>query len=195
MEKETAFNILGIDENASPGQIKKAYKRLCMKHHPDRGGDPEIMQSLNDAYDLLVGDSAGKEINILIGEAYSILTKVFESIIQSNTIDFGVDPVKTASDTFTQSIANAKTAITNFTSEKLRYTRYKGKMKTRNGKPNVFEFIINKKIAEIDGAMKNAEHSIEIFKLCGEMLVDYEYLFHDGFLNSPARRITPAREY
>ena len=32
------FNILGVDQNASNDDIKKAYKRLAMKHHPDRGG-------------------------------------------------------------------------------------------------------------------------------------------------------------
>ena len=33
------YSILGIPRTASPQEIKKSYKRLSMKHHPDRGGN------------------------------------------------------------------------------------------------------------------------------------------------------------
>lgn len=47
------FNILGVDQNASNDDIKKAYKRLAMKHHPDRGGDQAKFQEIQEAYDTL----------------------------------------------------------------------------------------------------------------------------------------------
>lgn len=47
------FNILGIDQGASAEEIKKAYKKLAMKHHPDRGGDQSKFQDLQEAYDVL----------------------------------------------------------------------------------------------------------------------------------------------
>jgi len=33
------YNILGIDKSASTEDIKKAYRKLAMTHHPDKGGD------------------------------------------------------------------------------------------------------------------------------------------------------------
>ena len=33
--------------------LKKLYRELAMKHHPDRGGDLEIMQTINNEYDIL----------------------------------------------------------------------------------------------------------------------------------------------
>lgn len=33
--------------------LKKAYRRLAMLHHPDRGGDPEVMKQINNEHDAL----------------------------------------------------------------------------------------------------------------------------------------------
>ena len=50
------YNVLNVDENADEGTIKKAYRKLQMKYHPDKGGDPEKAKEINEAYDCL-GDN------------------------------------------------------------------------------------------------------------------------------------------
>jgi len=51
------YKILGIDEKASEDEIKKAYRRLSMLHHPDKNGNTEeskqMFQELNNAYATL----------------------------------------------------------------------------------------------------------------------------------------------
>lgn len=47
------YAILGIAKTASPDEIKKAYRKLAMKHHPDRGGDEHKFKEINEAYDTL----------------------------------------------------------------------------------------------------------------------------------------------
>lgn len=45
--------ILGVDVNASESDIKAAYKKMALQHHPDRGGDAEKFKEINNAYEML----------------------------------------------------------------------------------------------------------------------------------------------
>ncbi len=53
------YTTLGVQRNATPDEIKQAYRRLAAKHHPDRGGDSEKFKEIQLAYDTL-GDPAKK---------------------------------------------------------------------------------------------------------------------------------------
>ena len=54
MNSNEARKILGVDENSSPEEIKKAYRSLAMKHHPDRdGGDEKEFKQLQEALSVL----------------------------------------------------------------------------------------------------------------------------------------------
>lgn len=48
------YNILGINEDASQEEIKKAYRKLSLKYHPDKtSGDGAKFRSINEAYTVL----------------------------------------------------------------------------------------------------------------------------------------------
>lgn len=48
-----ALQTLGLKEGCQAPEIKRAYRRLCMRHHPDRGGDPARLQEINEAMEIL----------------------------------------------------------------------------------------------------------------------------------------------
>ena len=47
------YAILGIKNQSSVEEIKRAYRSLALRFHPDRGGDEERMKEINEAYDIL----------------------------------------------------------------------------------------------------------------------------------------------
>lgn len=47
------YKTLGVPRDASQDDIKKAFRKLAMTHHPDKGGDPNEFQKINEAYETL----------------------------------------------------------------------------------------------------------------------------------------------
>jgi molecular chaperone DnaJ len=57
MAEKDFYKVLGVERNAADADIKKAYRRLAMKHHPDRNkGDKnaeESFKEIQEAYAVL----------------------------------------------------------------------------------------------------------------------------------------------
>lgn len=47
------YDILCIEPTATQDEIKKAYRKLALRYHPDKGGDQELFKKLNGAYEIL----------------------------------------------------------------------------------------------------------------------------------------------
>jgi len=65
MKEYLAYAILGVTKDASQSEIKKAYKKLAMKHHPDKNGGSDHakakFQELQEAYRTLSSESGKSE--------------------------------------------------------------------------------------------------------------------------------------
>lgn len=55
------YNILGVSKNATKEEIKKAFRKLAHKYHPDKGGDPQKFKEINEAYQVLSDDKKRKQ--------------------------------------------------------------------------------------------------------------------------------------
>ena len=72
MSDRDYYEVLGVDKSASAADIKKAYRRLAMKYHPDRNnGDKEAeakFKEIGEAYEVL-GDEQKRAAYDRFGKA------------------------------------------------------------------------------------------------------------------------------
>ncbi len=47
------YEVLGVAKDATVDDIKKAYRKAALQHHPDQGGDAEKFKEVNEAYQIL----------------------------------------------------------------------------------------------------------------------------------------------
>lgn len=92
------YDILGLQRGASPQEIKTAYRKLAMEHHPDRGGDESHFQRISQAYETL--SDANKraryddEISIQAQfngnfRSFEDVNNIFNDIFGRGPFDFG----------------------------------------------------------------------------------------------------------
>ena len=59
--KRDFYEVLGISKNASQDEIKKAYRKVAMQHHPDRNhgdkAEEEKFKEAAEAYEILKDDN------------------------------------------------------------------------------------------------------------------------------------------
>ena len=55
------YDILGVEKKATQDDIKKAFRKLAQKHHPDKGGDEAKFKEITEAYSILSDDKRRRE--------------------------------------------------------------------------------------------------------------------------------------
>ena len=53
MTRSQAYTVLNVEQGSTKEELKKAYRKLAFKHHPDTGGNKDDFAQVNNAYSLL----------------------------------------------------------------------------------------------------------------------------------------------
>jgi len=54
------YEVLGVEKSADSNEIKKAFRKLALKHHPDKGGDVDKFKEMSAAAEILMDDEKRK---------------------------------------------------------------------------------------------------------------------------------------
>ena len=86
------YQVLGVDNNATHKEIKQAYHKCAIKHHPDKGGDAVTFKEVNEAYETL-SSTEKRQLYDAIGSTTAIgFNPIGFNPIGFNPIDYGFNP-------------------------------------------------------------------------------------------------------
>ncbi|HEC77481.1 MAG TPA: molecular chaperone DnaJ [Thermoplasmatales archaeon] len=102
--KRDYYEVLGVSRNATKEEIKRAYRRLALKYHPDKSSDPnaeEKFKEISEAYAVLSDDEKRRQYDMFghagIESEYSyediFRTADFSDIFHDIGFDFGFDEI------------------------------------------------------------------------------------------------------
>lgn len=188
------YSILGVSKSATTEDIKKAYKKLSMKHHPDKGGKPEDFQKINLAHEILSDpevrakyDRGEPVFNTKDPEQFARTRamQVFSSLVENGNFDFKhqnifqhmISNLRATISQVPEMKRNALNAITHWTDIKERIGGDNGPM---------FVNVLNDKIKQAQANHDNIDKEIPILENIIAVLEKTEYRvderqqFHGG---------------
>lgn len=178
------YELLGLERDVSTAGVRKAFRKLSKKHHPDVGGDPEKFRELTEAADVLTDpgrrkryDETGRlDVSRITPERIKqFLAGTFEGVIAAND-DIAYTDVQ---DKLIRSIKNGMMqahAQKEDTERKIK--RAEGLMKRftrKNPGDSVVHGIMQGKIEVLLGELQNVRDAIELAETAIQLLQTYEY--------------------
>jgi len=180
----TFYDDLGIKKDATPDQIKEAYRELAKKHHPDKGGDPEMFKKVSHAYSVL--SDADKRARYDNGESVddipmtkeaklvSIILPIFNGIIDSRFDYVHNDIFEAIKENLTQNREGIKFEKDKAQKKIKDYNNILSRIKV-NEKSTMFTRLLEDKIATYNILMVKMDEAIELFNEALVVMKECEY--------------------
>ncbi|MFW9872692.1 MAG: DnaJ domain-containing protein [Candidatus Thorarchaeota archaeon] len=175
------YVILGVDKYASKEEIRKAYKKIAKKHHPDKNNGKESEEFINakKAYDILSDDAKRIEYdaNGKIEEVKNEATQVLDLIIETFDFVFNElykfyerdkkerDIIEYCKEWLKDAIIKHEQEIEEF-KRKLEYIEKieRSVVNDNKNKTKTMEFVFNHKKQSLNFAIYDTKNKIEITK-------------------------------
>lgn len=177
MTTQDHYSTLGVPTDATPTEIKQAWRRLSSEHHPDRpGGDPERMAAVNRAFEILGtpekraeydrtgNDGSGDQLQNAAEEALrGIFTEAIDK--QAEPVAYALQHLKRKDGELAKFLADAAVA-----EKKLR--AMKGKTTTKRAR-NLVENLLDERIASLQTHVTMMKVAQTVQARAYEVLADY----------------------
>jgi len=178
------YDTLGIDEDADPDEIKKAYKSKAQKHHPDKnGGDDSQFKQIAKAFDILSDKQRRKQYDecgttenngSIEAQAVSNLNSLFVDVLEHPDI-FHADIIKMINDVIKQKIAECKIGIRSAEKKIRRLKKINKKIKHKKKGRDLFKTVIKNEINNCNRKINSYKNTEAVSSVMMEMLSHYEF--------------------
>lgn len=160
------YETLGVPRDATPGDIRLAFRREASKAHPDRGGDAARMQDVNKAYEVL-GDherrkqydetGAMQEGPTLRHEAEQQIAMALQAVIAEGS-DRLIEDVKRA---ISKAQTDMREHLMKLKDHERRLKKLSGRYKAK-GEVNIVQGVIDQQLAGIPESRKELDHALKV---------------------------------
>ena len=170
------YEQLGVDRDATPGQIKRAYRSRARKAHPDKGGSAAKFAPIAKAYEVLMdperrmlydvtGADAKRPIEM---EIQNTLLQGFNQALAQPDCEEIVEAVREALEREADSIPDE---VERLTTRKDKLTARREKISATS--VNLVHMVIDGEVKNIDAALIGLEHKAQVMAGCLEALDAY----------------------
>jgi len=180
------YKVLGVEKDATPEQIKKAYRKQANEHHPDKndGKESEVFTELVEAY-ICLGDDANRKsydegayttkTESLENKAQRLVIEAFvkglehvdeEDVKYKNIVDFMKQQIKGIIQTIQKELKKQESTKRKFMEARKRIS----------GKTGMLHDAATVNINQLALLIGKGEDELEAFQLALTLVDDYEYI-------------------
>lgn len=182
-EQMDLYEILGVAPDAPTADIRRAYRKLVKKHHPDTGGDPEAFRRLQLAHDVLSDpvrrkryDETGDFSDVVDNtdaQAIGVIDGLLNRIVQDADAA-SRDIIAWMKSRIEDDIAEANRYIIDMSGHEKRLTAL-AKRIVKRPKNDIVGRVLNGKIEVVKTAIAGAQRNIAALQRATEMLSGYAF--------------------
>lgn len=182
------YETLGVSKNASPSEIKSAYRKLAHKNHPDKGGSVEKFQVIQHAYDILSDpekrkryDETGAETGQQTPQSLAIqqLASLFMQIVESCNPE-RTDILKRAKDSILAGEEKRKGHVQELAKKQRKYEGTLKRLKSKKKDHDFLAVTLRAAIQNTKAALEEAESMKKVGEEMLKLLKEYKYQFEEG---------------
>lgn len=189
MPSPDPYAILGLPKDASPEDVRKAYREKAKDSHPDTGGNAKEFAIVKLAHDVLsdpdrrrkfdeTGEINETEPNTIDAQAMSLLAGAINGIIdgQHGQDPMTVDWVKVISGNLKDEIKAGEQKRKDLEGQLKKCEKVASKFKRKKkSEPNMVTLLMQQRIDHIKAMFKEIDKQISVFKRAIEMIEDYTF--------------------
>lgn len=184
----THYDTLGVSNDATPEQIKQAYRRASSQAHPDKGGSDADMAAVNKAYEVLGDVQRRKQYDAqgctesegptLEEAARAMVLNVLRQALASTA----VDPIQSARDGVVEALAQARADEAGTSRFVRRLTKKRGQISVKGDGPNLAQGLIDEELAKANVKLQ----AIAVFTARADRALEIlaDYSFHDDLADT-----------